>query len=1208
MVDSCANRFISKIRNDFVSISTRECHINGTGGKTTGYVGILKPNKVGQKYGIFMDIPGTPITRILGWLGDQNLADRNYELHFNGTGGEIFRVEDNARIRIVNDPEINLPVLGEEFLFKNDSSWFTEDLSWEDPWGWNPRGESKDTSQEWICGEADQHSLETRPEGHGFQVGGFNFLTKDQRDLKMHERHHWHTPGLRVHCPACAKAKGSRKPHAETREQRQEPIPLRTLATDFATGVSVISIRQNRCILVVICDCIKKVWIKPLQFKHECADALREVIEEIRQKYSKTLDDKVVWFLRRDCEPVLGTPEMCQLLQTLRIIDAPSVPYNSEMNGTVERFIQTMSGTLRSQLVGVDKRLWDFAAEYLGMTWNMLPHTYAKIPRYDGRSPDEILDDLVQRKSSQTPDKFRRFGSLCYFRLEGAREGTRLEERWQRAVFLGLCPKTSGWIVGAYLSDNRAKSGMKFHWPTSNDVKFYEHILIRDLDWLKPESKGLYVPYDYLDRMHSGVGRSHNPALGQDATLAHRLDDRDVQHRSDDTAGCSDEKFEIGFLDWSKPSEASGPKEDSPSSKPKRGRSPERNEDPPKRKRGRPPGSKNKKGRKTGAARVALIKNMALLSSVIGKEDFDEFEEFVEAHVLLSIKQALDSPQKAEWKQALDKEEARLLLYETWKPATDQELANASQILPIAVILTIKRCGTYKARACVLGNLDYTGSLSTFAPVASQAANRLLFTCAASEGDHIIPYDLDSAFLNAELDRDVFCRLPRVWADKHGHDVVKLKKALYGLKDAPRAWYAKFTKILRDLSWEPCDEAPGLWRKPSKKVPGKFLKKSVYVDDNLLAGPHKAEAEIELGEILKHVKGRIIPMREYRDAEGYRWVEMDFLGSDVHYSAERLSFVMNSRNYIEKMAIKFKIVASKPVHSPNFDEKSLTTGKIMPEFPSRSVIGALQWVATTTRPDISVPTSTLAKYVAEPATVPFAKACRKVIKYLITTKDMGIEYSPEGEANFNQIYSKLLPEGREIPKLNLFSDASFANCVKTMRSTSGSIAYYRSCPIVWKSSRQGVRAYSTAESEYIAASDTIVLTETNDFMSFFDKIPTKIAETNFGVSPNIAEAVLWVDNQSAICTAKDVDNKPKSRHYALRYLRVRDYAGQIVFCPTNLQKADGLTKVEAAVSQRRLLLHHIVPDLRDNMDDNPSDSEEEEGLVLVLAYFNAIII
>ena len=119
----------------------------------------------------------------------------------------------------------------------------------------------------------------------------------------------------------------------------------------------------------------------------------------------------------------------------------------------------------------------------------------------------------------------------------------------------------------------------------------------------------------------------------------------------------------------------------------------------------------------------------------------------------------------------------------------------------------------------------------------------------AAEADFILAFDLDSAFLNAELERNIFCRLPKVWAEKHGHEIVKLKKALYGLKDAPKAWYLKYNTILRGLGWEPCESAPGLWRKQSKIHPTKFLKMSVYVDDNIIAGPDLDEVKSELQEI-----------------------------------------------------------------------------------------------------------------------------------------------------------------------------------------------------------------------------------------------------------------------------------------------------------------------------------------------------------------------
>ena len=121
-----------------------------------------------------------------------------------------------------------------------------------------------------------------------------------------------------------------------------------------------------------------------------------------------------------------------------------------------------------------------------------------------------------------------------------------------------------------------------------------------------------------------------------------------------------------------------------------------------------------------------------------------------------------------------------------------------------------------------------------------------------------------------------------------------------------------------------------------------------------------------------------------------------------------------------------------------------------------------------------------------------------------------------------------------------------------------------------------MRSYSTEKSESIGAADTIILSETNDFMTFFAPIPERSANSNNGMIEDAEDAVLWVDNTSAIATAKDTDLKPKSRHYALRYHRVRDQAHRIVFCPTHFQKADALTKLECSTSQRRMILHHYT--------------------------------
>ena len=49
---------------------------------------------------------------------------------------------------------------------------------------------------------------------------------------------------------------------------------------------------------------------------------------------------------------------------------------------------------------------------------------------------------------------------------------------------------------------------------------------------------------------------------------------------------------------------------------------------------------------------------------------------------------------------------------------------------------------------------------------------------------------------------------------------------------------------------------------------------------------------------------------------------------------------------------------------------------------------------------------------------------------------------------------------------------------------------------------------------------------------FFDPVPTQLAEPQYGLLPDSEDSILWVDNTSAIATAKPTKFKPKSRHYA----------------------------------------------------------------------------
>ena len=82
---------------------------------------------------------------------------------------------------------------------------------------------------------------------------------------------------------------------------------------------------------------------------------------------------------------------------------------------------------------------------------------------------------------------------------------------------------------------------------------------------------------------------------------------------------------------------------------------------------------------------------------------------------------------------------------------------------------------------------------------------RLLLALAAAKEWRVHHLDVKSAFLNGELAETVFVRQPLGFAVKgEEHRVVRLRKALYGLRQAPRAWNAKLDTMLGELWFTRC--------------------------------------------------------------------------------------------------------------------------------------------------------------------------------------------------------------------------------------------------------------------------------------------------------------------------------------------------------------------------------------------------------------------
>lgn len=96
---------------------------------------------------------------------------------------------------------------------------------------------------------------------------------------------------------------------------------------------------------------------------------------------------------------------------------------------------------------------------------------------------------------------------------------------------------------------------------------------------------------------------------------------------------------------------------------------------------------------------------------------------------------------------------------------------------------------------CQSKGIDYD---ETFAPVARLEAIRIFLAFAANQDFRVYQMDVKSAFLNGEIEQEVYVKQPPGFVDeKHPDYVCRLNKALYGLKQAPHAWYDTLSTHLR---------------------------------------------------------------------------------------------------------------------------------------------------------------------------------------------------------------------------------------------------------------------------------------------------------------------------------------------------------------------------------------------------------------------------
>jgi hypothetical protein len=223
----------------------------------------------------------------------------------------------------------------------------------------------------------------------------------------------------------------------------------------------------------------------------------------------------------------------------------------------------------------------------------------------------------------------------------------------------------------------------------------------------------------------------------------------------------------------------------------------------------------------------------------------------------------------------------------------------------------------------------------------------------------------------------------------------------------------------------------------------------------------------------------------------------------------------------------------------------------MADKPYRSVVGALSYVALSTRPDIANAVNQLARYQESPGRTHWSAAMR-VLHYLNATRDVGLVFGPNGSNTSTAVGSDSV--------VTAFCDADWAGDVDDRKSTTGFVIKVFGNTISWSSRKQSNHARSSGEAEFYAISDTVCeLLWTSQLVSELLMQTTHTTESGLTVP-----ITLSTDNRAAISIGKNHASHGDAKHIALRHHFVRQHiaTGELIvnWISTKLQQADVLTK------------------------------------------------
>ncbi|KAH0818354.1 hypothetical protein GEV33_004437 [Tenebrio molitor] len=499
-----------------------------------------------------------------------------------------------------------------------------------------------------------------------------------------------------------------------------------------------------------------------------------------------------------------------------------------------------------------------------------------------------------------------------------------------------------------------------------------------------------------------------------------------------------------------------------------------------------------------------------------------------------TVSEALSSPEAADWKKAMNAEYEALKRNQTWI-IVDRPQGKKTVESRWVLRTKFKKDGSVDRRKARLVAKDFTQKPGidfneTFAPVARLGSIRLFMAIAVELGLQVHQLDFTSAYLNGEIEEEVFMEVPR-------NKVCLIRKALYGLKQSGRQGYKKLDEKLKQQKLKPLNSDPCVY---INKEDGNIVIVVIYVDDLMVASDNPKK--------LQRLKLELSKSFEMKDLGPLSFC----LGIEFTQNVEKQTITMSQSKYIKEILSRFNMENCKGVTTPiNLNEKlskemcpkTEEEKKPVELLPHQSLVGSLMYLAVSTRPDIAHAVSMLSQFNTNFGEQHW-RAAKRILRYLKNTENLGLMFKKSGQ------------------ELVGYADADWGASIDDRRSYTGYVFNFANVAVSWESRKQRTVAMSSTEAEYMALSESTK--EAIHLRRFLSEVLDQPSTT-----------IIFNDNQGAGQLSKNNVFHNRTKHVDIRHHFIREAVERgdikVEYLPTDQMPADVLTKGLSSPKQNKCI-------------------------------------